>query len=164
MFEEERLMTVGCRTTCLRKNLVGEPEPDQPELRTRPAKAQNQTAQRSEPDPGADGPVCRFPGAVEASSGNTVNPVLDPAVFPAMGTGSVWTEPTELDFVSVTKVSTEPPVKRVRVASSESTVTRVGRSTVPPGRPPLTCLCGNRLQLQERPLPRRSRRRWNLRV
>lgn len=73
---------------------------------------------------------------MEASSGNTVNPVLDPAVFPAMATGSVWTEPMELDFVSVTKVSTEPPVKRVRTASLESTVIKVGGSTVPQDVPP----------------------------
>lgn len=70
-------------------------------------------------------PVCRFPGAVAASSGNTVKLVLDPAVFPATVMDSVWMEPTELEFVSVTKASMEQPVRCVRGASMVSTVIRV---------------------------------------
>lgn len=60
-----------------------------------------------------------------ASLGNTVKLVLDPAVFPAPVMESVWTEPMELEFVSVTKGSMEQPVKCVRVASMVSTVIRV---------------------------------------
>lgn len=76
--------------------------------------------------PGADASLRRFPGAARASSGSTVSPVLDPAVGPASGTESAWTEPTEPAFVAAAKVSTEPPVRRARTASLESTVTRVG--------------------------------------
>lgn len=60
-----------------------------------------------------------------ASSGNIVKLVLDPVGFPATVMESVWTEPTELELVSVTKASMEPPVKCVRVASMVSTVIRV---------------------------------------
>lgn len=124
MFEGERLLTVGCRTTCVRKNVVGRGT----------ARAQNTDADRY------SCAVCRFPGAVAGSSGNTVKPVLDPAVCPATVTESVWTEPTEPESVTVTTVSTEQPVRPARVASMVSTAIRVGSPCLhqtATGRPPV---------------------------
>lgn len=102
------MLTLGCRTTCLKKNIVGHET----------LRAQNRQTGRALH-------CCRSPGAAAASSGNIVKLVLDPAVSPATVMESVWTEPTELDFVSVTEASMEPPVRRVRVASMVSTVIRV---------------------------------------
>lgn len=137
IFEGERLLNVGCRTTCVRKNVVGRGT----------ARAQNTDVDRY------NCAVCRFPGAVAGSSGNTAKPVLDPAVCPAPVTESVWTEPTEPESVTATTVSMEQPVRPARVASMVSTAIRVGCSCLhqtATGRPPVhadsvgtDCACNN---------------------
>lgn len=65
---------------------------------------------------------------MEAFSGSTASRVPGRRVSPASVTDFVWTGPTGLESVSVTKVSMGRPVKPARRGNTESTVTRVDTS------------------------------------